>query len=58
MSSRDARKTVVQPLGHDETGATAVEYALLAALIAGVIVTALLVLGPKVSNLYFINKWT
>ncbi len=35
-----------------DTGATAVEYALLIALIAGVIVGAVLFLGPEVAALY------
>ena len=35
-----------------ETGASAVEYALLIALIAGVIVGAVVALGPEVAALY------
>lgn len=36
----------------DEVGATAVEYALLTALIAGVIVTVVATLGTRVTGLY------
>ncbi len=36
----------------DEEGATAIEYGLLAALIAGVIITAVSTLGTKVAGLY------
>ena len=36
----------------DERGATAVEYALLVALIAGVIVATIVTLGPLVVGLY------
>ncbi len=36
----------------DEEGATAIEYGLLAALIAGVIVSTVTTLGPKVLGLY------
>ncbi len=36
----------------DEEGATAIEYGLLAALIAGVIITTVSTLGTKVAGLY------
>ena len=36
----------------DEEGATAVEYALLAGLIAIVIIAALLLFGPAISNVF------
>jgi len=36
----------------DEEGATAIEYGLLAALIAGVIIGTVTTLGPKVLGLY------
>lgn len=36
----------------DEEGATAIEYGLMAALIAGVIITTVTTLGTKVSGLY------
>ena len=36
----------------NEEGATAIEYGLLAALIAGVIIAAVTALGTKVSGLY------
>ena len=37
-----------------EVGATAVEYALLAALIGGVILSVLLSLGPSVASLFLV----
>ena len=36
----------------DDEGATAIEYGLMAALIAGVIITTVTVLGTKVQGLY------
>lgn len=39
-------------LSREETGATAVEYGLLVGLIAVVIVAALLLLGPKLADLF------
>jgi pilus assembly protein Flp/PilA len=36
----------------DESGATAIEYGLIAALIAVVIVSALVAIGPKLSNAF------
>ena len=36
----------------DESGATAIEYGLIAALIALVLVSALMALGPKVANTF------
>jgi pilus assembly protein Flp/PilA len=36
----------------DESGATAIEYGLIAALIALVLVTALVNLGPKIGNTF------
>ncbi|MDH3772304.1 MAG: Flp family type IVb pilin, partial [Nitrospirota bacterium] len=36
----------------DEEGATAIEYGLMAALIAGVIITTVTTLGTKVAGLY------
>jgi len=36
----------------DEEGASMVEYALLVALIAVVVIAALLVLGPRIANLF------
>ena len=36
----------------DEEGATAIEYGLMAALIAGVIITTVTTLGAKVAGLY------
>jgi pilus assembly protein Flp/PilA len=37
---------------HDESGATAIEYALIASLIAVVIITAVTTVGTKVSNTF------
>ena len=48
-------KKAIQHIGAwvvDEEGATAIEYGLLAALIAGVIITTVTTLGTKVSGLY------
>ncbi|MDR3045080.1 MAG: Flp family type IVb pilin [Desulfovibrio sp.] len=42
----------VATLIHDEEGATALEYGLIAALIAAVIVTAVTTLGKKVSSTF------
>jgi pilus assembly protein Flp/PilA len=41
-----------QPLRRDERGATAVEYGLMVALIAAVIVTVVTTLGSKLSTLF------
>jgi pilus assembly protein Flp/PilA len=43
---------VTQPLYRDERGATAVEYALMVALIAAVIVIAVTALGAKLKTLF------
>jgi pilus assembly protein Flp/PilA len=43
---------VTQPLQRDERGATAVEYALMVALIAAVIVIAVTALGAKLKTLF------
>jgi Flp pilus assembly pilin Flp len=39
-------------LAEDDTGATAVEYALIVGAIAGVIIVVVYVLGAKTNNLY------
>ncbi|MFC1610189.1 Flp family type IVb pilin [Myxococcota bacterium] len=46
-------------LTHDETGATAAEYGLIAALIAGVIVITVIEIGPGLNTLYELvtNGW-
>ncbi|HEX9014626.1 MAG TPA: Flp family type IVb pilin [Chloroflexota bacterium] len=44
--------SITESLGRDREGATAVEYALMAAAIAGIIVAIVLVLGIKVSGLF------
>jgi pilus assembly protein Flp/PilA len=43
---------VADRLRRDDRGVTAVEYGLILALIAGVIVAGLLVLGPAISSLF------
>ena len=48
-------KKAIQHIGAwmaDEEGATAIEYGLLAALIAGVIISTVATLGTKVAGLY------
>ena len=42
----------IEALVVDEEGATAIEYGLLAALIAGVIVSTVTTIGPKVLGLF------
>ena len=41
---------VIARLVHDESGATAIEYGLIVALIAVVIITAVAAIGTKVNN--------
>jgi pilus assembly protein Flp/PilA len=43
---------VMGRLRRDDCGVTAVEYGLILALIAGVIITGLLLLGPAISSLF------
>ena len=43
---------VTQPLQRDDRGATAVEYALMVALIAAVIVVSVTALGTKLKTLF------
>ena len=45
-------RALVLKLFHDEAGATAIEYALMASLIAGAIVVAVGLLGTNVKALY------
>ena len=45
------------PLWDDSSGATSVEYALMASAIAGVIVVVVYALGVKVNNLYNKASW-
>ena len=47
-----ATSFVADRLRRDDRGVTAVEYGLILALIAGVIIVGLLVLGPAISNLF------
>ena len=44
--------TIIQSRTQDERGATAVEYGLLVALIAAVIIAVVLLLGGKVSDAF------
>jgi pilus assembly protein Flp/PilA len=43
---------LAEPLRRDDRGATAVEYGLIVALIAGVIVVAVTVMGTTISNAF------
>ena len=45
-----ALRAIAQKLHRDEGGATAVEYGLIVAAIAGVIVVVMILLGNKVNN--------
>ena len=45
------------PLFDDTSGTTAVEYALIAGAIAGIIVVVVYALGSKVNNLYSKGSW-
>jgi pilus assembly protein Flp/PilA len=47
-----ATSYVMGRLRRDDRGVTAVEYGLILALIAGVIITGLLLLGPAISSLF------
>jgi pilus assembly protein Flp/PilA len=49
---RYAASFVVALLRRDDRGVTAVEYGLILALIAGVIIAGLLLLGPALNNLF------
>jgi pilus assembly protein Flp/PilA len=44
--------SIAKRFGRDDEGATAIEYALMAAAIAAVIIAVVLVLGTKVSGLF------
>ena len=50
-------KETLRPLIFDEKGATAVEYAIVASLIAGVIGLAVSQLGITVSRLFVTSGW-
>ncbi|MBC7738960.1 MAG: Flp family type IVb pilin [Candidatus Saccharibacteria bacterium] len=43
---------LVSKFGKDESGATAIEYGLIAGLVSVVIVTALVLLGPKLTGVF------
>ena len=45
-------KNLIVRFGNDESGATAIEYGLLAALIAVVIITAVTTLGSNLSRVF------
>lgn len=45
-------KTIVSRFVRDESGATAIEYGLIAGLVSVVIVTALLALGPRLTGVF------
>ena len=47
-----AARYAIGQLRRDDRGVTAVEYGLILALIAGVIITGLLLLGPALSSLF------
>lgn len=43
---------IIQRFKNDESGATAIEYGLIAGLVSVVIVTALVLLGPKLTGVF------
>jgi pilus assembly protein Flp/PilA len=45
-------KTLLQRLRRDESGATAIEYGLIAALIAAVVITALTAIGNNLNGTF------
>ena len=45
-------KYIVSRFTKDESGATAIEYGLIAGLVSVVIVTALVLLGPKLTGVF------
>jgi pilus assembly protein Flp/PilA len=45
-------KTLIQRFARDQSGVTAIEYGLIAALIAVVIITAVTLVGTDLSNLF------
>jgi Flp pilus assembly pilin Flp len=50
-------KEVLKSIAQDEKGATAIEYSIIASLIAGVIILIVTQIGSKVSNMFVINGW-
>ncbi|GAB3858664.1 hypothetical protein GCM10028801_19060 [Nocardioides maradonensis] len=56
VCGRDSFPKVEGPAMPNTRGASSVEYGLLASLIAGVIISVVLVLGPKVADL-FVLAW-
>ena len=53
---RESFPNLEGPVMSNMRGASAVEYGLLASLIAGVIISVILILGPKVAEL-FVLAW-
>ncbi len=47
-----AQNLLARPLARDDRGATAVEYGLIVALIAAVIIGTVLILGQQVNNAF------
>ena len=45
-------KNIISRFTKDESGATAIEYGLIAGLVSVVIVTALILLGPKLTAVF------
>lgn len=45
-------KSFISRFKNDESGATAIEYGLIAGLVSVVIVTALVLLGPKLTGVF------
>lgn len=45
-------KSFISRFNKDESGATAIEYGLIAGLVSVVIVTALILLGPKLTGVF------
>ena len=52
LRSITARKAVLTRLGHDQSGATAIEYGLIAALIAVAAIAAFQLIGTNLSGIF------
>lgn len=52
LEKATAVKNVIFRFNNDESGATAIEYGLIAGLVSVVIVTALILLGPKLTTVF------
>lgn len=55
--TRFSRWSMWTTTGSSENGATAVEYALILAFIAGVVITTVTILGQQVKGLWEIQWW-